>query len=253
MGPLPLPRDPLGLRHVHLRVPVPGVARAGGPGRRAQHPRLPGRHRRGGRHRPAHPVPDPGAGRLVVLASRRAGRCRCRSGRTRPRGRYTCSFLWICSGYYDYEHPHRPTFAGESDFEGTIVHAQLWPADLDWDGKRVVVVGSGATAVTLVPALAARAGSVTMLQRSPTWMTARPSTDRVADALRRRLPAGRGPPDPARAQRDPLPGLLPAVPAATGRWPLDCSAVGSSASSTTTPCSTPTSPPRTDRGTNGCA
>jgi cation diffusion facilitator CzcD-associated flavoprotein CzcO len=105
-------------------------------------------------------------------------------------GTYTCSFLWICSGYYDYEHPHRPTFSGESDFEGTIVHPQLWPPDLEWDGKRVVVVGSGATAVTLVPALVGRAGSVTMLQRSPTWMTARPSTDRVADALRRRLPAG---------------------------------------------------------------
>ena len=105
-------------------------------------------------------------------------------------GSYTCSFLWICSGYYDYEHPHRPTFSGEPDFLGRIVHAQLWPPDLDWDGKRVVVVGSGATAVTLVPALAARAGSVTMLQRSPTWMTARPSMDRVADALRRRLPAG---------------------------------------------------------------
>ena len=105
-------------------------------------------------------------------------------------GTYTCAFLWICSGYYDYEHPHRPAFSGESDFEGTIVHPQLWPPDLEWDGKRVVVVGSGATAVTLVPALVARARSVTMLQRSPTWMTARPSTDRVADALRRRLPAG---------------------------------------------------------------
>jgi cation diffusion facilitator CzcD-associated flavoprotein CzcO len=103
---------------------------------------------------------------------------------------YTCAFLWICSGYYDYEHPHRPDFAGEADFEGTIVHPQLWPPDLDWGGQRVVVVGSGATAVTLVPALVGRAGSVTMLQRSPTWMTARPSTDRVADALRRRLPAG---------------------------------------------------------------
>ena len=105
-------------------------------------------------------------------------------------GTYTCAFLWICSGYYDYAHPHRPSFPGESDFEGTIVHPQLWPPDLEWDGKHVVVVGSGATAVTLVPALVGRAGSVTMLQRSPTWMTARPSTDRVADALRRRLPAG---------------------------------------------------------------
>ena len=69
MGPLPLPRDPLGLRHVHLRVPVPGVARAAGPGRRTQHPRLPGRHRRGGRDRSAHPVPDAGSGRLLVLGA----------------------------------------------------------------------------------------------------------------------------------------------------------------------------------------
>ncbi len=110
-------------------------------------------------------------------------------GSERRPGRWTCGFLWLCSGYYDYDHPHRPAFPGEAGFAGRILHAQHWPEDLDWSGQRVIVVGSGATAVTLVPALAGRAASVTMLQRSPTYLTALPSADPVADALRRRLPA----------------------------------------------------------------
>ena len=82
--------------------------------------------------------------------------------------RFTCGFLFMCSGYYDYAGGHTPDFAGREDFRGRIVHPQAWPEDLDYAGKRVVVTGSGATAVTLVPEMAKTAGHVTMLQRSPT-------------------------------------------------------------------------------------
>jgi len=99
-----------------------------------------------------------------------------------------CNFLFMCSGYYDYDAGYRPDFPGEERFAGRIVHPQQWPQDLDFAGKRVVVIGSGATAVTLVPALAEQAAHVTMLQRSPTWMVARPSVDPIAAKLRRRLP-----------------------------------------------------------------
>src|SRR5664279_1351060 len=79
---------------------------------------------------------------------------------------WTCSFLYNCAGYYDYAAGYTPDFPGRDTFTGTIVHPQHWPADLDYTGKRVVVIGSGATAVTLVPELAKRAAHVTMLQRS---------------------------------------------------------------------------------------
>ena len=108
-----------------------------------------------------------------------------------PRRRtVTCAFLYSCTGYYDYAQGHAPTFEGAESFEGTVVHPQFWPADLDYAGKRVVVIGSGATAVTLVPAMAADAAHVTMLQRSPTWISSLPSRDRLADTIRRALPAG---------------------------------------------------------------
>ncbi|MHA6722952.1 flavin-containing monooxygenase [Sphingomonas sp. RS2018] len=97
-------------------------------------------------------------------------------------------FLFLCSGYYDYARGYEPAFEGAADFGGRIVHPQFWPDDLDYAGKRVVVIGSGATAVTLVPAMAATAAHVTMLQRSPTYIVARPGEDRVANALRRVLP-----------------------------------------------------------------
>ncbi len=100
----------------------------------------------------------------------------------------TCSFLFACSGYYRYDEGYRPTFAGESDFTGTIVHPQQWPADLDVSGRRVVVIGSGATAVTLVPALAAQGAQVIMLQRSPTYIATVPSIDKTAVRLLRRWP-----------------------------------------------------------------
>ncbi len=102
----------------------------------------------------------------------------------------TCSFLFVCSGYYRYDEGFAPALAGAESFGGQIVHPQHWPADLDYAGKRVVVVGSGATAVTLVPSMAAEAAQVTMLQRSPSYIAPLPSTDRRADSLRRYFPGG---------------------------------------------------------------
>jgi monooxygenase len=100
----------------------------------------------------------------------------------------TCNFLYLCSGYYDYESGYTPEWPGVARFRGTIVHPQKWPEDLDYTGKRIVVIGSGATAVTLVPAMAERAAHVTMLQRSPTYIVSRPAEDLVANWLRRLLP-----------------------------------------------------------------
>jgi cation diffusion facilitator CzcD-associated flavoprotein CzcO len=99
-----------------------------------------------------------------------------------------CSFLMLCSGYYSYENGYTPDFPGVEQFQGTIVHPQKWPESLDYAGKRVVVIGSGATAVTLVPSMAETAGHVTMLQRSPTYMVSLPASDIVANTLRRVLP-----------------------------------------------------------------
>lgn len=100
----------------------------------------------------------------------------------------SCRFLMMCSGYYRYDHGHIVKFEGEKDFRGDIVHPQLWPENYDYAGKRVVIIGSGATAVTLVPAMAEAAAHVTMLQRSPTYIAPRPSTDPVANVFRRILP-----------------------------------------------------------------
>jgi monooxygenase len=100
----------------------------------------------------------------------------------------TCNFLFTCTGYYDYAAGYTPHFEGVAEFRGRIVHPQQWPEDLDFAGKRIVVIGSGATAVTLVPAMAQDAAHVTMLQRSPTYMLNRSSRDPVADTLRRFLP-----------------------------------------------------------------
>src|SRR5919107_701684 len=102
---------------------------------------------------------------------------------------FTCKFLYTCTGYYDYENGYTPEWPGVESFRGRVVHPQKWPEGLDYAGKRVVVIGSGATAVTLVPAMAERAAHVTMLQRSPTYVVARPAEDRVANRLRRHLPA----------------------------------------------------------------
>ncbi|WP_036498757.1 MULTISPECIES: flavin-containing monooxygenase [Nocardia] len=102
----------------------------------------------------------------------------------------SCRFLYSCSGYYDYDQGHAPEFPGVETFSGTMVHPQFWPEDLDYAGKKVVVIGSGATAVTLVPAMAEQAERVTMLQRSPTWISAVPGRDKQADKIRELLPAG---------------------------------------------------------------
>jgi len=100
----------------------------------------------------------------------------------------TCSFLFMCSGYYSYKKGHTPEFTGRERFKGTVVHPQAWPTDLDYAGKRVVVIGSGATAVTIVPSMADKAAHVTMLQRSPTYMVSRPDHDVMANRLRKVLP-----------------------------------------------------------------
>ncbi|MDQ2927169.1 MAG: NAD(P)/FAD-dependent oxidoreductase [Pseudomonadota bacterium] len=111
------------------------------------------------------------------------------SGAAKETVRFTCNFLFMCSGYYRYAEGYTPDFAGKETFRGRVVHPQHWPDDLDHAGQRIVVIGSGATAVTLVPALAKTAAKVTMLQRSPTWVVARPSEDGFANGLRRVLPA----------------------------------------------------------------
>jgi monooxygenase len=103
--------------------------------------------------------------------------------------RLTCGFLYACTGYYRYDEGHSPRLPGIERFGGEVVHPQHWPADLDFDGRRIVVIGSGATAVTLVPALAQSAAHVTMLQRSPSYVVCLPARDPLAGALRRVLPA----------------------------------------------------------------
>ena len=103
--------------------------------------------------------------------------------------RFSCNFLFLCTGYYEYAQGYTPDWTGMEKFGGHIVHPQKWPHDLPYDGKRVVVIGSGATAVTIVPAMAARAAHVAMLQRSPTYVVARPAEEAIADRLRQWLPA----------------------------------------------------------------
>ncbi|MBO0841329.1 MAG: NAD(P)/FAD-dependent oxidoreductase, partial [Sciscionella sp.] len=103
---------------------------------------------------------------------------------------FSCDFLYSCGGYYRYDSGYTPEFPGRQRFRGTVVHPQHWPADLDYANKRVVVIGSGATAVTLVPAMAADAAHVTMLQRSPTYIVSLPGEDVIANTLRSVLPDG---------------------------------------------------------------
>jgi cation diffusion facilitator CzcD-associated flavoprotein CzcO len=107
---------------------------------------------------------------------------------TGEEARFSANFLFMCAGYYDYDKGYRPEFPGETNFEGQIIHPQHWPDDLDYTGKKVVVIGSGATAVTIVPVMAQKATNVTMLQRTPTWMVSRPAKDAFANNLRKILP-----------------------------------------------------------------
>lgn len=100
----------------------------------------------------------------------------------------TARWLYLGSGYYDYDEPFDAQFAGREEFQGQILHPQFWPKDLDYSGKKIVVIGSGATAVTMVPAMADKAAHVTMLQRTPTWYFIRPAKDAFANFLRKVLP-----------------------------------------------------------------
>lgn len=102
---------------------------------------------------------------------------------------FRCQYLALCSGYYRYDQGYSPDFEGADTFSGTIVHPQHWPEDLDYSDKKVVVIGSGATAVTLVPAMSEKAGHVTMLQRSPTYIVSRPAVDKIGDRLKAVLPS----------------------------------------------------------------
>ena len=111
--------------------------------------------------------------------------------RTGARTERTCGFLYLCSGYYSYEQGYTPDWPGRDSFAGPIVHPQEWPEDLDLAGRRVVLIGSGATAATILPAIAGTAASVTMLQRSPSYIMSMPNADPIADLLRKLLPAGR--------------------------------------------------------------
>lgn len=107
---------------------------------------------------------------------------------TGGRSEYSCNFLYMCSGYYSYKEGFTPEFDGLSEFAGEVIHPQKWPENVNYENKNVVVIGSGATAMTLVPAMAQNANHVTMLQRSPTYVVARPDTDSLAVKLRKILP-----------------------------------------------------------------
>jgi monooxygenase len=103
---------------------------------------------------------------------------------------FTCRFLYMCSGYYSYDGGYKPEFPGRDRFPGPMIHPQEWPEDLDYSGKQVVVIGSGATAITLLPAMAERSAHVTMLQRSPTYIASLPAVDPIVRVLRKWLPEG---------------------------------------------------------------
>jgi monooxygenase len=102
--------------------------------------------------------------------------------------KFRANFLFMCAGYYDYDKGYTPDFPGAADFKGQMIHPQKWPKDFDHKGKKIVVIGSGATAVTIVPVMAETAAKVTMLQRSPTYMVSRPAKDAFANTLRKILP-----------------------------------------------------------------
>ncbi len=131
-------------------------------------------------------------GLKVARASWRSEDARWALEVDRPDGErlaFSCNFLFLCTGYYEYGEGYTPAWPGKERFAGRLVHPQTWPEDLRHDGKRVVVIGSGATAVTIVPAMAAEAAEVVMLQRSPTYVVARPTEEAIAERLRRWLPA----------------------------------------------------------------
>ena len=183
LGSVPLPRRSLRLRHVHARLRVQALAGRKGDRRRRIDPGLHARDGRGGTDRRADPLQPPG--RRADWSSADA-RWTSR-GRAHRHRRAAEDELWLPvlgSGYYRYDQGYTPEFPGVERSRGPIVHPQHWPEDLDYAGKRVVVIGSGATAVTLVPAMAETAAHVTMLQRSPSYIVSMPAEDTIADALR---------------------------------------------------------------------
>jgi cation diffusion facilitator CzcD-associated flavoprotein CzcO len=131
-------------------------------------------------------------GHRVIAADWSSGEAHWRVEAETASGRalFTCRFLVLAAGYYDYEEGYRPRWADEDAFKGQLIHPQFWPENLDYSGKKIAVIGSGATAVTLVPEMAKQAAQVTMVQRSPSYIVSRPSVDFIAEWLKRRLPAG---------------------------------------------------------------
>ena len=179
------PRRAVRLDHAHVGPPVPTVARHRGLRERRGDLPLPAGDRRRIRHRHPDPVRAQGDSRRVVFHGRTVDTRRaCRWARET----WTCAFLYSCTGYYDYAAGYTPHLAGADDFRGEVVHLQFWPGDLDVRGRRVAVIGSGATAVTLVPALADAGAEVTMVQRSPSWVAGVDRQDPLAARLRRWLP-----------------------------------------------------------------
>ena len=128
----------------------------------------------------------------------------------------TCGFLFVCSGYYRYDEGFTPDFPGAERFAGKLIHPQHWPEDYDYAGKRVVVIGSGATAVTLVPAMAERAAHVTMLQRSPSYIVSVPAEDPIANGAAPRAAEPPGVCDRALEERRDRDRRLPAQPPPPG-------------------------------------
>lgn len=108
---------------------------------------------------------------------------------TKETVQFTCNFLLMCSGYYNYDHGYTPNFKGADKFKGQIIHPQKWTSDIDYTDKKIIVIGSGATAVTLVPELSKKASKVIMLQRSPSYIASAPSEDKTANFLRKTLPS----------------------------------------------------------------
>ena len=146
-------------------------------------PRLPARDRRRGRHRPPDPLPAQGARAACRLRGRRVD-----GQRSTPVSGYDDrDWLFGATGYYHYDEGSRRTSRAREHFDGEIVHPQYWPEDLDYNGKKVVVIGSGATAVTLIPAMADDVEHITMLQRSPSYVMPLPRKDPIANALRKLL------------------------------------------------------------------
>ena len=180
------PGHSLGLRHVHARIPVQAVTRTTGDRRGAVDPQLPEGSSLRERHRQAHAVrPERDRRRLVGLGQPLDAAHRIH-GEERE---ISCAFLFGCTGYYNYDEGYSPEFVGSEDFEGTIVHPQHWPEDLEYQDKKIVVIGSGATAVTLIPALiASGSGHVTMLQRTPTYVAGLPDKIRFAARATKWLP-----------------------------------------------------------------